>query len=286
MCAIKNGFLRYSGGTLPRTDGTPVLMYHAVDSTRSSRAFKRFVVPLGLFDEHLSALGEAGYRTGTVSELGQSLRSPEPPSRRPVLYLTFDDGYSTFVNETVPVLERHKARSTVYVPTAFAGGRASWLEPMDESSRTILDWDDARSLARLGIEIGSHGHHHLDLDILSSADLETELTRSREKAEDELGQEVTSIAYPFGYHNRKVREVSEAVGFRTGCEVGYGLHHDHRGPFQIRRLLIGPTVSPEGLVRLIETAAVGPVQRVRRMSRPVWRELRRRRVRPSEVGQW
>src|ERR1700734_757497 len=100
------------------------------------------------------------------------------------------------------------------------------------SLESLADLDPTR------IEIGGHGHQHLQSDLLSSASLRHEFRQSREILEQGLGRFITSMAYPFGYHDRRARRIARQVGYSRACEVGLGLHAIGRGrDLCIRRLL-------------------------------------------------
>jgi peptidoglycan/xylan/chitin deacetylase (PgdA/CDA1 family) len=72
-------------------------------------------------DEVLTSLRAEGVEIVTLDEVHRRLMSGKP-SRRFVA-LTFDDGYRDNLEYAWPVLKRHQAPFTVYVPSAFAEGR-------------------------------------------------------------------------------------------------------------------------------------------------------------------
>jgi peptidoglycan/xylan/chitin deacetylase (PgdA/CDA1 family) len=256
----------------------PVLMYHVIGSEPVSRSFKRFVVPPALFDEHLDAIRSAGYVTGVIPGLRLSERCHRTSAGVPdrMVYLTFDDGFASFMDAALTRLAARSMRGTVFLPTAHVGQTASWLGA-DDAQQRILDWDDARAALSAGVEIGTHGHRHLELDVYEEAFVAQEIRRSRSVAEDELGRSVTSMAYPFGYHDRAVRRAAASAGVLTACEVGYGLHRLGTDPFRIRRLLVGPGVSAHTLLHMLEHGQNSGENLVRRSTRPLWRGVRRAR---------
>ena len=250
------------------SDHVPVLMYHDIARTPVRRAFRPFVVPPALFAEHLLALSEAGYVTDHVSQLAHG------PVAQRVVFISFDDGFGTMVEHALPALAERAMTATLFLPTAFVGGRASWLAPLGEGYRRLLTWADVRDAAAAGFEIGSHGHRHLELDIINQHDLEEELVSSKRILEDETPAVVQSLAYPFGYHDLRVRAAAWGAGYRTACEVGYGLHRRSQDPLRIRRLLIEPNMSGDSLLKLVTEGEPTAGQRARRYTRPVWRLAR------------
>jgi peptidoglycan/xylan/chitin deacetylase (PgdA/CDA1 family) len=249
----------------------PVLLYHDVTRTPATRAFRRFVIPPTLFAEHLAALREAGYATGRVSELSSTPRTQQ------VVFVTFDDGFAGIVEHALPALAGQGMTATLYLPSAFVGGRAAWLAPEGESGRLLLSWSDVQDAVASGFEIGSHGQRHLELDMLSSSRLQRELVGSKRVLEDKTSSAVGSLAYPFGYNDNRVRSATRAAGYGTACEVGWGLHPRGRDSYRIRRFLVGPDVAGDRLAALLAEDRPTASQLVRRYSGPAWRLARRTR---------
>jgi peptidoglycan/xylan/chitin deacetylase (PgdA/CDA1 family) len=250
----------------------PVLMYHDV-AVRPSRADDPFTVSASLFNEHLAALNDLGWTTGLVGDI---------PSQRAgklskTTYLTFDDAFESFGSIVAPSVEAFDAKATVFVPTAYLGRRAEWPFGGDSAENTVMSLESLADLDPTRIEIGGHGHQHLQSDLLSSATLRNEFRESRHILEQGLGRSITSMAYPFGYHDRRARRIVKQEGYTRACEVGLGLHAIGRGrDLCIRRLLITPEVTPDVLVQLM---AEGQRSRWRSAlygaARPAWREVRR-----------
>jgi peptidoglycan/xylan/chitin deacetylase (PgdA/CDA1 family) len=193
----------------------PVLMYHSIGSPARSRRYKRFVVPQRIFVDQLDALLARGMQTITAGQLaaaGRSGRVDDIPERAVVL--TFDDSFADFESEALPALVERRMVATVFVPTAFIGRRASWLDDIGEGHRTHLDESELRAVHAAGIECGAHSHSHPQLDRLRSPNhLVDEVVRPRDTLEDVLGDRVTTFAYPFGYHSSAVRRAAADAGY-------------------------------------------------------------------------
>lgn len=99
--------------------------------------------------------------------------------------------------------------------------------PSDEErslvDRYLMTWDDVATLARAGMDIGSHTRSHRILQTLDDEPLRAELEGSRRDLEERTGRSITSIAYPVGYpvigEPRIVRALASA-----GYEVGFSAH--------------------------------------------------------------
>lgn len=105
-----------------------------------------------------------------------------------------------------------------------------------------MSWAEIRRLAREGVLFGSHGHAHRALHTLDPLDRAAELTTSKRRLEDALGQEVPSIAYPYGGCSRPVRKAAERAGYRFGLTVEPGVCCRSTARLQLPRLEVNGTL--------------------------------------------
>jgi peptidoglycan/xylan/chitin deacetylase (PgdA/CDA1 family) len=241
-------------------------MYHSVGDSASA-AFRRWEVPSGAFAEQLGSLTERGY---TITSLSDALANP----RERQVAVTFEDGSEDFVTDALPVLADYGAGATLYVPTAFVGSRARWLESYDERELLLLDWPELTSLADRGIELGSHGHRHVELDVVPAAMARYDVTASMRTLTEQTGRRPGSFCYPFGYHSPTVRRIVASAGFGSACEVGYRIHRRSRSRFQVSRLLVGRSVGAAEILRLVAEGHKDASLAARRGLRAGWRAYR------------
>lgn len=117
---------------------------------------------------------------------------------------------------------------------------------VDESAlgrELFMTWDQVRILARSGMSIGSHSHSHRKLASLSREEQYQELATSKQVLEHELGVEVRSIAYPFGWkgaYDDVTKQQALAAGYHIGFSARTGLNSaGDWDQFAVRRLGIG-----------------------------------------------
>ncbi|WP_390593344.1 polysaccharide deacetylase family protein [Simiduia litorea] len=82
-----------------------------------------------------------------------------------------------------------------------------------------VSWDNLREMASEGLDVGSHTVSHRILSNLSDEELTTELATSKQRIEDELGNNCTGICYPNGMLvdiSPSVDALSLASGYRYG----------------------------------------------------------------------
>ncbi len=132
---------------------------------------------------------------------------------------TFDDAYSCIFKNAYPILKKSGYIGAVFVITNFIGKENSWDINFGVKFRH-LNAEELKMLAKDGWIIGSHTHTHRDLTRLSDNELKEELSRSKKILEQILGEEVFSIAYPYGRYSKRVLEAAKNVGYR----IGFGTH--------------------------------------------------------------
>ncbi len=140
----------------------------------------------------------------TMPSGGQSAVPPELHVRR---------AFADKVNEACKRLT--EGRLVEYL--RFLRGKTPSVEVMDDpEARAFLSWDEARELAGMGFEIGSHTMEHTILSRMTRARVAAELRESKAAIERELQQPCSAIAYP----NGSARDVNETV-FEEVRTAGY-----------------------------------------------------------------
>jgi peptidoglycan/xylan/chitin deacetylase (PgdA/CDA1 family) len=249
----------------------PVLMYHSI-AAGTTGEFGRFAVDPTEFAEQMDYLDAAGYRTMTTADLAGSRRGrPLPP--RPVV-LTFDDAYADFYSTALPVLREHDFSATLYVPTGYVGGTASFLSGLGEGHRPVLSWQALHDVAAAGVEVAAHSHTHPQLDRVPTAVINDEVRRSRCLLEDNLGLAVDGFAYPFGYWNRAARGAVAAAGFRYAVAVAELMTTVRDDVLTLPRLTVNAGIGVTGPARLLGTHPTPVDQRAAATKRIIWRAMR------------
>lgn len=228
----------------------PILMYHSIAEDAGPQ-FKEFTVPPSLFERQMAYLSAQGYTALTVSQFTyicthQRERLPAKP-----VVITFDDAFLDFYTEALPVLNRYGLSATLYIPTAYVGGTSRWMEDKGEGSRPILSWEQLREIRDSGIECGAHTHSHPQLDLLPLAQAKKEITLSKRLLEEHLGETVSSIAYPYGYHTAAVKKLVREAGYTSACAVKNALSMPTTDPFALARVLVDPDTEVDAFAALL-----------------------------------
>lgn len=194
-----------------------VLCYHALSPTWEadlSTTPKRF-------ERQLELLVSRGYRGVTFTEAASS------PLRGRIVAVTFDDAYRSVLELGLPILNRLGLPATVFAPTDFIGserpmkwpGIDQWSGGPNERELMPMSWEDLRTLAKAGWEIGSHTGSHPYLTKIDDDALSDELTRSKSACEEHLSAPCTSLAYPYGDVDARVMMKTANAGYLTAASL-------------------------------------------------------------------
>lgn len=186
-----------------------IFMYHHVSSHVDSGAYARaLTVSPAEFDRQLEWLRSHGCAALTVDDIVQDVRASAV--RGCEVALTFDDGYEDAATIVLPALERSGYVATFYVTTGYVGTAGH------------LSQGQIRALAAAGNQIGAHTVNHLDLTTLADGRLAGELSDSRATLEHWIGARVTSVAYPAGRLNARVRDAAVRAGYDAAVSTQPG----------------------------------------------------------------
>lgn len=198
--------------------GCRVLMYHSVGSNAIDDRRHLYSIMPALFAEHVHAIAE---RFG-----GQSVALDAGVKSGSGLAITFDDGYRDNLTVAAPLLAEAGIPFTVFVsPDFVASGQAQFLSPAE-----------LRQLAaRPGVTIGAHGRSHRPLTECTDEELDSELRGSCAWLEDLLGRPVTSMSYPHGAMDARVRRAVATAGYTIAACSRIGSYHVGDDPLQVPR---------------------------------------------------
>lgn len=102
----------------------------------------------------------------------------------------------------------------------------------------MLSWDNVREMHRNGFEIGSHGVTHWILTRISPAQLEHELSQSKQRIENELEVPIHGFSYPNGDYSDHIIDLLQRAGYTYACTIKPGFVEHHGSPFKLNRLLL------------------------------------------------
>jgi peptidoglycan/xylan/chitin deacetylase (PgdA/CDA1 family) len=213
-------------------------MYHSIsdDLETGVGAYYRVATSPARFSEQMQWIADAGRRAVTLEDGMKALTDGTLPTK-PLVAVTFDDGFRDFHTAAWPVLNRHRFLATMYLPTGYIQHeRKTFLD------RQCMTWAEVRELRREGIQFGSHTVNHPKLYNLSWSEIEQELSRSKQQIELELGEAVSGFAYPFAFPQEDARfteKLSDMIyrcGYANCATTAIGRMGQGDNPMWIRRL--------------------------------------------------
>lgn len=122
---------------------------------------------------------------------------------------TFDDGLRKQYLIAAPVMERLHIPATFFIIPGEVVDTASELAAKKPGAWGGVTWDEVRSLASKGFEIGNHGYTHQNLAKLTDKpdELEREIEYSADVIEKETGTFPVSFCYPYNSFNEQVESI-------------------------------------------------------------------------------
>jgi len=194
----------------------PVAMLHCVSDSREG-SLANWCISRKAFLQLLNTLEEAQCQTTHFAELTEQKKTGGF-SRKVIL--TFDDCAKHLLDFAVPELVKRKLKAAFFMPTAYIGGYNAWDVEKGAERMELMNQEDLKELVRLGMEVGSHSHHHIELKNLSGTEkLRQEVRLSKELLQDITGRPVYSFAYPFGSVPDDYRTVLSSAGYHYGLSI-------------------------------------------------------------------
>jgi peptidoglycan/xylan/chitin deacetylase (PgdA/CDA1 family) len=199
----------------------PILMYHEVTPTPVERYRKYTVTPAELASQ-LAWLRSRGYTSIDLDTLHAGFLGERLLPVRPVV-ITFDDGSRDCLQHAVPALLGHGFAATFFIVAGLVGSTTRWLSAEAGFELPTADWPILRDAEREGMRCEAHSVSHPRLASVDDGRARDELVRGRALLEEGLGHAVRHLAYPFGSHSPRTRELAREAGYLTACTVDAAL---------------------------------------------------------------
>jgi peptidoglycan/xylan/chitin deacetylase (PgdA/CDA1 family) len=221
--------------------------------------------------DHLAA---QGIQTMTVGQMVERVMDgghiPEP-----FVVITFDDGFADFHSNAWPEIKDRGMNATLYMTAGALGGHSHWLAPLGASDIPMLQTEQLIELAAEGCEIGAHSMSHPQLDCVPLHQAAYEIQQSKDVLEQVLGRSVNSFAYPYGYHDRKVRELVVTAGYSSASAVRNALSHTEDDRFALARVTVEANFTVDQIDRIVSRNSIALARRHELMRTRLWRYVRR-----------
>jgi peptidoglycan/xylan/chitin deacetylase (PgdA/CDA1 family) len=259
-------------------DAALILCYHNVVGSDQPHGDPELHMPFARFERQLRWL-VARYEIVSLREL--ALRFASGGRLKKVAAVTFDDGYAGVYEHAVPLLKDLGIPATVFVvadaPEQLDGfwwdhpgvvasltptRRERWLTCLRGDGRAILsevdpqcaiairsahrpaDWSAIKAAASEGIDVGAHSASHRALPMLSDAEIDHEVTTSRDVIYRASGLWSEFFAYPYGLWDSRSRDAVRRAGYLGGLSLDLGLNGAACDTSCLRRVNVPAGISP------------------------------------------
>ncbi|MFQ5890748.1 MAG: polysaccharide deacetylase family protein [Gemmatimonadota bacterium] len=221
-------------------DSVPVLMYHDItdDAGAVPQTHRGYTLATACFLEQLHALADLSIR-GLKLEDVLPRHEMTKAIEHPACVLTFDDGHESNYTTAMRSLQDAGFRATFFITVGWVG------------SSPYMTWEQIRTLAGQGMEIGSHSMTHRPPATLKLAELRAEMRDSKKALEDRLGRPVLSASSPTGFFNPSLPSVCREVGYRALCLSRIGLWRECDDPYAVPRIPVKRGMSLADFRRLV-----------------------------------
>jgi peptidoglycan/xylan/chitin deacetylase (PgdA/CDA1 family) len=162
--------------------------------------------------------------------------------KRPLVSLTFDDGWSSIYDTVYPLLDWYNYPGTFFIFTDVIGQEGR------------LTADQLRGLHEAGHEIGSHSLNHDDLTALLPTLLEEQLSESKKILEEIIQSPVSDFAVPYGRVSPLVlKYLAKSYQSNRSLEDGYN-SMSRFDPYQIKVKIVSKNTSLHDVEKWLDTA--------------------------------
>jgi peptidoglycan/xylan/chitin deacetylase (PgdA/CDA1 family) len=150
---------------------------------------------------------------------------------RPIVTLTFDNGFEDNVTTALPTLDKYGFKVTYCYSTEYVEGQPP------------IQATDVLKIANDGNETCSHSVHHSDMTLESVPNLDYELSHSQSYLEALTGQKVTDFLTPFGaYNSTVINEIKKYYNAHRTTDAGYN-SKDNLNPYKLLVQNMDPTTT-------------------------------------------
>ncbi|MEO7278204.1 MAG: polysaccharide deacetylase family protein, partial [Sphingomicrobium sp.] len=224
-------------GGFPKARRLLVLCYHAITDQSADPVLAPFGVPPPRFLEHLASLRGRGFVFVGPEAMAAFLYDGALMPRRAVL-LTFDDCYHDLLGVARNVLRPSGIEALAFAVTNLASGTNEWDQPHGAVRTALLDPQQLRELASLGVEVGAHSRTHRAMPQLSDRDRAIEASGARSDLASLGLPEPRFFAYPYGATDDPTIAAVRAAGYVGGFAVASRWADLASDPFRIPRVAI------------------------------------------------
>ena len=183
------------------------------------------------------------HSNGTLDTRGYTLYDISKPGaaawKRPLVSITFDDGWESAHMNGVPLLDQLGYKATFY------------LNPAAIDTTGFVNSDQVTALAKNGHELASHGYEHLNFTTLDTQSIDHQLRHAGEYFKQVHKQHTVQFSVPFGGTDNQVNHYARNYyASLRGTESGINTRQN-LDPYNLLVLYIGNDTTPAKLANAL-----------------------------------
>ncbi len=144
--------------------------------------------------------------------------------------LTTDSSDASIYDHFFPVLREHSLTAMIFIL------------PLMVENEGMLTWDQIREMDQAGFTIGSHTLTHSWLPDLTDEEMSHELCQSKVLIERQVGHPITTLAYPYGAFDQRVKQFTQNCGYTQAYTTAPGRRFPDNDPLALKRVYVSETV--------------------------------------------
>ncbi len=196
-----------------------VLLYHRV----SDRMRDSVTVGVEQFEQQMAQVKRHCHVVGIEDVVANRVRRRRV---RPIVAITFDDGYRDNYECAAPILLRHELPAAFFVSTGLIESDRGFPHDLEKLGKVIpaMDWAQVARMHRWGFVVGSHSETHINCAKADAGTVDLEIVESMRTLRERLGLTDVIFAYPYGGRDDfsdRWRDRVRQVGY-VGCLSAYG----------------------------------------------------------------
>lgn len=171
----------------------------------------RLWLSLDAFKRQMEYLAENGFKVISMDHAIDYMRGEIEFDGDHLISLTFDNGYSSFIEEVMPILNDSGYPATLLVSPEKVG------KQMELESRAVpyLTWNALGSLLQNGITISTYEDDNLNINKIQDDSVIRHIIEYKKRLEDKLGSEIIYHGVKEGVPKNNIRDLLKSEGYRA-----------------------------------------------------------------------
>lgn len=132
-------------------------------------------------------------------------------------FLTFDDGFVSFINNAWPIINKIRIPTIIFVPSGYLGKEPTWeIEGIEiPEDEVVLSEEQLADLSNnILITVGSHSISHPNFALLNITEAQKELLESKKYIEKLINTDVNCFSFPYGSYFESHLELCRKAGYK------------------------------------------------------------------------